>query len=112
LICAIFFALRDFTFLSLLIFSASLMDHDYEGTGMPADKESADTGKGVADLKPKQLDLLCCDTTHDTTRYPGFLLGTLMTVGAAGEGQPVAFFVVGAESEAELSPVFAALSAR
>jgi hypothetical protein len=57
-------------------------------------------------------DVLCCDTTHDTTRYPGILLGTLMTVGAAGEGQPVAFFIVGAESEAELSPAFESLASR
>jgi hypothetical protein len=56
--------------------------------------------------------LLACDTTHDTTRYPGILLGTLMTVGAAGEGQPVAFFLIGEESETELTPVFRALSQR
>jgi hypothetical protein len=57
-------------------------------------------------------DLLACDTTHDTTRHPGILLGTLMTVGAAGEGQPAVFFLVGEESEAELSPVFHALARR
>lgn len=69
--------------------------------------------------------LLACDTTHDTSRYPGksfilpfytdisgILLGTLMTVGAAGEGQPVVFFLVGAESSAELSPVFRCIADR
>lgn len=71
--------------------------------------------------------LLACDTTHDTTRYPGtvvliflvpcsrylgLLLGTLMTVGAAGEGQPVLFFLISAESTAELSTVFCVLASR
>lgn len=57
-------------------------------------------------------DLIAVDTTHDLTRYPGILVGTLMTIGAAGEGQPVAFFLVPAESELELSPVFHALKSR
>jgi hypothetical protein len=57
-------------------------------------------------------DLLSCDTTHDTTRYPGVLLATVMTVGAAGEGQPIAFCLIGAESEGDLSPAFEALSNR
>lgn len=57
-------------------------------------------------------DLIAVDTTHDLTRYPGILVGTLMTIGAAGEGQPVAFFLVSAESELELSPVFHALQSR
>jgi hypothetical protein len=35
-----------------------------------------------------------------------------MTVGAAGEGQPVVFFLVGAESAAELSPVFRCIAQR
>jgi hypothetical protein len=57
-------------------------------------------------------DLIAVDTTHDTTRYPGILLGTLLTIGAAGEGQPVLFFLISSESEIELTPVFLALKKR
>jgi hypothetical protein len=44
--------------------------------------------------------------------FVDILLGTVMTIGAAGEGQPVLFFLVGAESTAELSPVFEVLAKR
>jgi len=54
--------------------------------------------------------VLCCDTSHEITRYVNLLLGTLMTVGAAEEGQPVLIFLVESESEIELVPVFQALA--
>ncbi len=58
-------------------------------------------------------DLLSCDTTHDVSRYPGILLATVMTVGAAGEGQPLAFCLIGAtESEDALAPAFQAIANR
>lgn len=83
----------------------------------------------TASMKKAMLEhgpyLLATDTTHDTSRYPGMictlfvietftgvLLGTLMTIGAAGEGQPVAFFIITSESEEQLTPVFAAIAQR
>jgi hypothetical protein len=47
-----------------------------------------------------------------TSRYDKFYLGTLLVVGAAEEGQPVAFFVVGSESELDTTPVFSKFKER
>ena len=56
--------------------------------------------------------VVCVDTSHDTTRYPDIKLGTLLTLGAAEEGQPILLFLVEEESEASLSPVFEVLAER
>uniref|UniRef100_A0A914X0Z6 MULE transposase domain-containing protein n=1 Tax=Plectus sambesii TaxID=2011161 RepID=A0A914X0Z6_9BILA len=57
-------------------------------------------------------NVVCLDTTHKACHYDGYLLGTVLVLDSTGAGQPVAWFLVKGESEAEMSPVFAALKER
>uniref|UniRef100_A0A914W128 SWIM-type domain-containing protein n=1 Tax=Plectus sambesii TaxID=2011161 RepID=A0A914W128_9BILA len=57
-------------------------------------------------------NVVCLDTTHKVCHYEGYLLGTLMILDSTGAGQPVAWFLVKGESEAQMTPVFKALKER
>jgi hypothetical protein len=57
-------------------------------------------------------NVVCLDTTHKACHYDGYLLGTVLILDSTGTGQPVAWYLVKGESEAEITPVFAALKKR
>jgi hypothetical protein len=84
----------------------------------PRTKEEDRFALGIQTVSQRALldkfsgNVVCLDTTHKPCHYDGYVLGTVLVLDSTGAGQPVAWFLIKGESEAEMTPIFSALKER